>query len=224
MKDLTNQRFGSLTAVRFSHYTGKYNAHWVYQCDCGKEHLASSSTIKAEAKRLEGTEFPSCGCKRKAKITTHGYTVNKIRHPCYKVYTAMMSRCYCVGDHASKNYLGKGVTVCPEWKDNPEAFVEWAIASGWQKGLVLDKDMLCEAKGVNPKVYSPDTCQWITRGQNSAFGANRSNYGNNSTIKISPEQALEIRELFYSGKVTNRRELARMFGVKAHSTIINILK
>ena len=37
IKDLTNQRFGSLTAIRFDNIGKGRSAYWIYRCDCGKE-------------------------------------------------------------------------------------------------------------------------------------------------------------------------------------------
>lgn len=50
-KDLTNQVFGSLTAMRYSHSDRSGTAHWVYLCVCGKEHTARANTITHQAKK-----------------------------------------------------------------------------------------------------------------------------------------------------------------------------
>jgi hypothetical protein len=55
--DITGQRFGRLTAVRFSHMV-KSHAHWVCLCDCGRETMASGSNLK-------GGSVASCGCVRR---------------------------------------------------------------------------------------------------------------------------------------------------------------
>lgn len=55
--DITNQRFGRLIAVRFSHMV-KTHTHWVCLCDCGNETISSTSNLK-------GGSVTSCGCSRR---------------------------------------------------------------------------------------------------------------------------------------------------------------
>lgn len=84
-------------------------------------------------------------------------------------YTQMIARCYDEDCKAYKSYGAKGITVCQEWLDSPDAFIKWCTTNGWAYGLVLDKDILCDALGINPKVYSPSTCKFITKEENIAY-------------------------------------------------------
>ncbi|WP_256846891.1 hypothetical protein [Paenibacillus sp. Pae108] len=59
--DLTNQKFGSLKAVKRDGKTKNETALWLCECDCG-------NTIKANATLLRRREITSCGCERKAQI------------------------------------------------------------------------------------------------------------------------------------------------------------
>lgn len=52
--DLTGQRFGRLTVIRYDHTENGY-AFWLCRCDCGNETLARSSCLKSNYKK-------SCGC------------------------------------------------------------------------------------------------------------------------------------------------------------------
>lgn len=74
-KDLTNQRFGLLTAIK---YTGKTNksrcAIWLCQCDCG-------NTIEVDSNNLNSLHTTSCGCINYsigAKKINDILTLNKI--------------------------------------------------------------------------------------------------------------------------------------------------
>lgn len=68
----------------------------------------------------------------------------------------MISRCYDENNKSYRNYGGRGITICDEWKNDLHSFVSWAVSSGWKKGLTLDRI------DVDGK-YSPDNCRWETR-------------------------------------------------------------
>ena len=86
----------------------------------------------------------------------------------------IIDRCYNPNTKSYKHYGAVGVTVCNEWLDNPQQFIDWAMANGYESNLVVDKDILCDELNISPKVYSPQTCQWITASENSRYvNANR---------------------------------------------------
>lgn len=81
----------------------------------------------------------------------------------------MMSRCYNPNNPKYKNYGGRGVTVQNEWH-TLQGFVKGVTRlSSWDEEaflrgeLQLDKD----TKVQGAKIYSKDTCQWISPQDNS---------------------------------------------------------
>jgi hypothetical protein len=54
----------------------------------------------------------------------------------------------------AKYWAGRGITICYAWKTFP-AFVEWALANGWQYHLDLDRRN-------NNEGYSPSNCRWVS--------------------------------------------------------------
>lgn len=221
--DISGQVFGSLTATKIHHVANRM-AFWEYQCNCGNTHIARANTVKYVANRKNDPELPSCGCVELARKTKHGYRKAKDTHPAYKAYRAMMTRCYDINSEGYQWYGAIGVTVCSEWKDNPKAFVEWSINNGWAKGLHIDKDILCKAKGITPHIYSPDTCQWVKPQVNVSAATNRTNYGKHPNVRLSQDQVDEIIRLRKSGEVTDTKQLAQMFGLKSTSSIYRLLK
>lgn len=113
---------------------------------------------------------------------------------------------------------------CDEWKNNPEAFVKWSIENGWSKGLHIDKDILCKAKGIYPHIYSPNTCQWVKPQVNVSEASNRTNYGKHPNIRLSQEQVDEIIKLYNSDEKITYTELAKMYGLKSPSSIARLIK
>lgn len=223
-KDITGIKFGSLTALSFSHL-GNRQAYWNYRCDCGVELITRANTITYLTKKHKlKPQFPSCGCMELAQKTKHGFRKLKDTHPAYRSYRGIMSRCYDTNDTNYKWYGAVGVTICDAWKDNPEAFVKWSIENGWSKGLHIDKDILCDAQGIHPHMYSPKTCQWVTAKVNVGYATNRNNFGKHPNVKLSQESVDEILHLYNSGKITNQSELARMFGVQSPSSIGRLVR
>ena len=72
----------------------------------------------------------------------------------------MKSRCYDSTREAYRYYGAKGIKLCKEWENNFMAFYHWAKANGYQDHLTIDR-----IKSTDD--YSPATCQWITKSENS---------------------------------------------------------
>lgn len=224
IKDISGIRFGSLTAVEYSHSNKNGLAFWVYRCVCGKEHTARANTVTYDSQRKGDPELPSCGCVELKRKTKHGFRKVKNTHPAYRAYRGMMSRCYNPNDQGYEWYGAVGVGVCDQWKDNPEAFVQWSIENGWAKGLHIDKDILCKAKGICPHIYSPETCQWVPAKTNVGAATNRTNYGKHPNVRLSQEEVDELLHKYFSGEQTNQSELARQYGLKNPSSVGRLIK
>ncbi|MBR6613178.1 MAG: hypothetical protein IKK84_00235 [Clostridia bacterium] len=80
----------------------------------------------------------------------------------------MKARCYNKNVERYKNYGGRGIKVCDEWRDDFMAFYQWAIKNGYQDSLTLDR------KNVNGD-YEPSNCRWVTK-ETQANNTTRNHY------------------------------------------------
>ena len=80
----------------------------------------------------------------------------------YQTWKGMLSRCYDFKTQAKRpTYIG--CTVCDEWLTFSN-FKRWMETQDWE-GKCLDKDILVQRN----KVYSPDTCIFVTDAINVLF-------------------------------------------------------
>lgn len=87
---------------------------------------------------------------------THGMTRTRI----YAIFCGMKSRCRNKNNHAYPRYGGRGITVCDEWLNDPQSFIDWALANGYSEKLSIDRIN-------NDKGYSPENCKWSTNVEQS---------------------------------------------------------
>lgn len=65
IKDLSGQKFGRLTVMKFSHMAAGRGSFWLCACDCGKQSVSSRNSL------LRGS-IKSCGCLNiEMTIATH---------------------------------------------------------------------------------------------------------------------------------------------------------
>lgn len=92
----------------------------------------------------------------------------------YGVWQTMKTRCYNEHSEKYKNYGGRGITVCDEWRNDFQAFYNWAINNGYDDNLTIDRIDVNED-------YSPSNCRWITNKEQQR------NRRNNRNITINGE-------------------------------------
>lgn len=147
LNDLTGQRFGKWLIIGRAPNRGR-SVMWFGKCDCGSIKTVAGTSLKT------GTST-SCGCNLlNRKPRSHGLS----KHPLYKVWQRMKG-CTTSKTHQDyKHYGARGIAVCSEWLSNFSNFYEWAISSGYERGLTIER------VDVNGN-YEPDNCTWIPRSE-----------------------------------------------------------
>ncbi len=137
--------------------------------------------------------------------------------PVYGAWRGMIERCTNPKMKLFPRYGGCGVTVCESWAKDFRVFEKWAYENGWKPGLQLDKDILCEALGISPKVYSPKTCQFVTQQNNLTQSASRTTFGSNKNIKF-PQETVDAMNTMYAAGAT-KLSVSKHFNVsRAHTS------
>lgn len=77
----------------------------------------------------------------------------------YRVWDGIIQRCCNPNAKNYRNYGGRGIRICNEWRENFSAFEEFCLSNGWEYGLQVDRID-------NNKGYSPDNIQFVTRAEN----------------------------------------------------------
>lgn len=131
--------------------------------------------------------------------------MNHLRNILINRREGIMERCANPNHIAYKKYGGRGITVCQEWIDSPQAFVDWALANGFSPELQIDRID-------NDKGYSPDNCRWVTA---------RENMRNRSNSVITPTIAGQAKFLYQIEEVTIK-DIADYFRINK-STMANVL-
>lgn len=120
----------------------------------------------------------------------------------YRVWSGMKDRCYNKNCKGYPRYGGRGITVCPEWKNDFMAFYNWAMATGYDETAPRGQYTIERENNDGP--YSPDNCKWIT------IQEQERNKRNNIKVNVGGEvmvlkQACQEQGLVYANELKSHQ-------------------
>lgn len=147
-KDMTFDRFGSLTVVSYV-TTRNGKAFWYCTCDCG-------GMVVASATNLRTGHTKSCGCIQQAKRASGNPTHGRSHTIEYKRWCRMWNRCSNPNADNYRYYGGRGIKVCERWESFEHFFQDM--------GPIPSADMSIERIN-NDGNYEPTNCKWATKSE-----------------------------------------------------------
>ena len=139
---------------------------------CSVRSVRLSVAKAGEAKDMYAKDVYGVACKGNVKKIGHERE--------YHVWRNMISRCYVERNNHYKSYGGVGITVAERWLCFENFVNDLSSLPNYNEELFfsgklqLDKDLICEEKGIFPKIYSKDTCLFLTHKENIALQRGKS--------------------------------------------------
>lgn len=110
--NLIGKKFGMLTPVEYI-----VGSKWMCKCECGNTTIVTTSHLTTNHTR-------SCGC---LKHKGYNYTHRLGKPDTYSHWYNIKSRCFNENHPRYKDWGGRGITMCDEWRNDFKSFHEYVI-------------------------------------------------------------------------------------------------
>jgi hypothetical protein len=128
----------------------------------------------------------------------HGFS----SFPLYKRWTAIMSRVTDPDNACYRNYGGRGINICNDWKDYLN-FMKWASRSGYRDDLVIDR---IDVNGD----YEPNNCRWVTKSDSSVNRRKKDDYCIQKMYRRYMVTVVRHRHHYYLGTFKTKDEAIKV--------------
>ena len=120
---------------------------YLCRCECGVEK-------EIDTHRLTPGKTRSCGCLRKESVSKQFSTHGESKTAEYRAWTLIKNRTCNPNGMDYKDYMGRGITICEEWKYDFPAFLAYVGKRPSNKHSI---DRIDVNKG-----YEPGNTRWAT--------------------------------------------------------------
>jgi hypothetical protein len=117
-------------------------------------------------------------------------TVRQNDKKLYSVWNGIKQRCLNKNSKSYHNYGGRGIKIDEKWANNYESFYNWAISSGYKKGLEIDRID-------NNGDYCESNCRFVDKETQANNKRNVKLYTINGETKTLPQWCREYNIDYY---------------------------
>lgn len=183
-----------------------------YKCKCGNTAILRAILVRSGTTK-------SCGCLSRETASKNNSTHRLRDTRLYSIWSSIKTRCFNKKASRYKDWGGRGILMCEEWKNDFKKFYDWAMSNGYSNRLVIDREN-------NDKNYEPNNCKWVTYRENN-FNKRTTVMVNVDGEKISLAKICEKHNKNYklvSGRIHKGWSLEKALFTPAKKIFTNVNK